>query len=119
MGPVSVPLVRLHVAEAAVASIAAAAARSVPGVVALRPDLARALLGAAGSLLGRASSASDGVDAAVHGEEAEVTVTIATRLGHNCRDLAAAVQEAVALAVTEQSGLAARVRVVVVEVLLD
>jgi uncharacterized alkaline shock family protein YloU len=116
------PQVRLHVDERAVASIAADAARRVPGVVALRPALARALVGLAGSL-GRPRSASDGVDVAVADEEgaatAAVTVTVATRLGHNCRDLAAAVQQAVTLAVSEQTGLAAHVQVTVAEVLLN
>lgn len=121
-GPVN-PQVRLHVDERAVASIAADAARRVPGVVALRPALARALVGLAGSMLGGPRSASDGVDVAVVDEEgastAAVTVTVATRLGHNCRDLAAAVQQAVTLAVSEQTGLAAHVQVTVAEVLLS
>ncbi len=116
--------VRLHVSEAAVASIAAATALRVPGVVALRPDLARSLVGLAGSMLGQARSGpwsrvSDGVDATVTDGEADVKVTIATRLGHNCRDLAAAVQEAVALALAEQTGLAVRVSVTVADVVLD
>jgi uncharacterized alkaline shock family protein YloU len=111
--------VRLHITEAAVASIAAATALRVPGVVALRPDLARTLLGLAGSMLGRTRSAADGVDATVSDGEADVMVTIATRLGHNCRDLAAAVQQAVALAVAEQTGLPVRVAVTIVDVLLD
>ena len=115
-GPVEV---RLHVAEAAVASIAAAEALRVPGVVGLRPDLARALLGMAGSTLGRTRSAPDGVDATVTGESADVTVTIATRLGYNCRDLAAAVQRAVAFAVAEQTGLTVRVTVTVAAVSVD
>jgi uncharacterized alkaline shock family protein YloU len=111
--------VRLHVSEAAVASIAAAVAQRVPGVVALRADLGRALAGLAGSMLGRARSTSDGVHVTLTGDEADVRVTIATRLGHNCRDLAAAIQEAVALAVAEQTGLAVQVGVTVAEVLLD
>lgn len=115
-GPVEV---RLHIAEAAVASIAAAEALRVPGVVALRPDLARALIGTAASVLGRNSSASDGVDATVIGGDADVTVTIATRLGYNCRDLAAAVQRAVTFAVAEQTGLATRVTVTVAAVSVD
>ncbi|MDT7578590.1 MAG: hypothetical protein QOH17_4923, partial [Pseudonocardiales bacterium] len=53
--------VRLHISEAAVASIAAAVAQRVPGVVALRADLTRALAGLAGSMLGRARSSSAGV----------------------------------------------------------
>jgi uncharacterized alkaline shock family protein YloU len=111
--------VRLHVSEAAVASIAAAVAQRVPGVVALRADLARAPAGFAGSMLGRARSTSDGVHVTLAGDEADVRVTIATRLGYNCRDLAVAIQEAVALAVAEQTGLAVRVGVTVAEVLLD
>jgi uncharacterized alkaline shock family protein YloU len=117
--PVEVPPVRLHVTEAAIASIAAAEAQRVPGVVALRPDLARALLGLAGSMLNRSRSASDGVKVTATGEEADVAMTIATRLGHNCRDLAVAVQQAIVLAVAEQTGLTVRVTVTIADVILD
>jgi uncharacterized alkaline shock family protein YloU len=118
-GSVGIAPVRLHVTEAAVASIAAAQALRVPGVVALRPDLARALVGLPGSMLGRSRSAADGVDATMTGDGADVTVTVVTRLGHNFRDLAAAVQEAVALAVAEQTGLTVHVAVTVADVLMD
>ena len=118
--------VRLHVGEAAVAAIATAAALRVPGVVALRSDLRsdlpQALLGRAGSVLGRGQgSRRAGVDAVVdddHGTT-DLRVTIVTRLGHNCRDLANAVQQSVTQAVTAQSGLAARVHVTVAEVVFD
>jgi uncharacterized alkaline shock family protein YloU len=82
--------VTLHVADAAVASVAAAAARQVPGVVAARADLAAEL----------------------------VRVTIAVRLGDNCRDVAEAVQRGVTHTLAERAGRAALVEVTVAEVAL-
>jgi uncharacterized alkaline shock family protein YloU len=82
--------VTLHVADAAVASIAAAAARQVPGVVAARADLAAEL----------------------------VRVTLAVRLGDNCRDVAEAVQRGVIHALAELAGRTALVEVTVAEVVL-
>lgn len=115
------PPVRLRVGDAAVARLAAARARQVPGVVALRPDLARALLAAAGSVLGLDGSTTlpaEGVSADVTGSSARVAVTVVTRLGTNCRDLARAVQEAVVAELAEQAGIAATVEVTVADVLL-
>jgi uncharacterized alkaline shock family protein YloU len=115
------PPVRLHVGDSAVARIAAQRARDVPGVVALRADLTQALLGLAGSVLGhqRERLPPDGVTASVEGTTADITVTVVTRLGHNCRDLARAVQQEVAAEVAAQTGLQAHVRVTVADVLLD
>lgn len=113
--------VRFHVGDAVVARVAAQRAREVPGVVALRADLAQALLGLAGSVLGpdRVRPATDGVTATVQGDRAEVALTIVTRLGHNCRDLARAVQQEVAEAVASYTGLEAEVRVTIADVRLD
>jgi len=113
--------VRMHVGDAVVARVAAHHARRVPGVVALRADLAQALLGVAGAVLGQDRSwlPADGVTATVHGASAEVTVTIVTRLGHNCRDLAQAVQRDVAAGVRAYTGLDALVTVTVADVLLN
>jgi uncharacterized alkaline shock family protein YloU len=82
--------VTLHVADAAVTSVAAAAARQVPGVVAARADLAAEL----------------------------VRVRIAVRLGDNCRDVAEAVQRAVTHTLAELAGRTALVEVTVAEVVL-
>jgi uncharacterized alkaline shock family protein YloU len=82
--------VTLHVADAAVASIAAAAARQVPGVVAARADLAAEL----------------------------VRVTLAVRLGDNCRDVAEAVQRGVTHTLGELAERTALVEVTVAEVVL-
>lgn len=113
------PPVRLHVGDSAVARIAADRARRVPGVVALRADLAQALLGVAGSVLQlERGPSADGVQAVVSGAAVEVSVTVVTRLGHNCRDLARAVQTEVAAEVAAQTGLTARVTVTVADVLL-
>lgn len=119
-----VPPVRLHVGDAVVARVAAQRARRVSGVVALRADLTQALLGLADSVLrpdrDRTSTLpADGVHAWVHGGSAEVSITLATRLGHNCRDLAQAVQREVATEVRAYTGLDVLVRVTVAEVLLD
>ena len=122
------PPVRLHVGDAVVARVAAHHARRVPGVVALRPDLAQALLGLAGSAIARrlghpdrdrGALPADGVHAAVQDGAAEVSITLATRLGHNCRDVAQAVQREVAAEVHAYTGLDVVVRVTVAEVLLD
>jgi uncharacterized alkaline shock family protein YloU len=113
--------VRMHVGDAVVARVAAERARRVPGVVALRADLAQALLGLAGSALGQHQGAlpTEGVSAAVQGGAAEVSVTVVTRLGHNCRDLAQEVQRAVHAEVGAYTGLDVLVRVTVVDVLLE
>lgn len=111
----------MRVGDVLVARIAAQAARAVPGVVALRPDLGRLLRAAASSALGQPPDTlpADGVCARVHGGTAEVAVEVVTRLGHNCRDVAQAVQHAVHVEVAAYTGLVAVVRVTIAEVLLD
>jgi uncharacterized alkaline shock family protein YloU len=113
--------VRLRIGDSAVARIAARRAALVPGVVGLRADLAQALLGVAGSVLGRDRSRlpTDGVNAVVHEGSAAVSVTVVTRLGHNCRDVAQAVQQQVAAEVAAQTGLTVTVSVTIADVLLD
>jgi uncharacterized alkaline shock family protein YloU len=115
------PEIRLRVGDSAVARIAAQRAALVPGVVGLRADLAQVLLGVAGTVLGqdRSRLPTDGVNAVVHGGSVEVSVTLVTRLGHNCRDVARAVQEGVAAEVATQTGLTASVTVTIADVLLD
>lgn len=107
-----------HVGDALVARVAAERAAAVPGVAGLRGDLAGTLLGLAGSALGRRPP-TPGVVARVDGRQAAVEVNVVTRIGHNCRDLAQAVQREVAAAVRSRTGLETLVRVTVVEVLLD
>lgn len=113
--------VRMRVGGSAVARIAAERARRVPGVVTLRADLVRVLRTAAGSVLGHAPGAlpTDGVTASVQGRHADVSVTVVTRLGHNCRDLARDVQRAVGAEVAAYTGLDTTVTVTIAEVLLD
>ena len=82
--------VTLHVTDAARASVAAAAARAVPGVAAARADLAPPL----------------------------VRVTVAVRLGDNCRDVAQAVQRGVTHTLAELAGRTALVEVTVAELVL-
>ena len=59
------------------------------------------------------------VGARVDGRQAEVTLSVVTRLGFNCRDLARAVQREVGEAVRAYTGLDTLMRVTVVEVLID
>ena len=82
--------VTLRVADAAVASMAAAAARRVAGVVGARADLAAEL----------------------------VRVTISVRLGDNCRDVAEAVQRGATQTLAELAGRTALVEVTVAELVL-
>jgi len=109
----------MHVSDAVVARVAAQQAQRVPGVVALRADLGQALLGIAGSVLGqdRPTLSADGVGATVNGRSAEVSVTIVTRLGHNCRDLAQAVQREVAAEVSAYTALDVHVQVTIADIL--
>lgn len=115
------PAVRVRIGDPVVARVAARRARRVPGVVALQADLAQALLGIAGSVLGqdRPRLPTDGVSATVQGGSAEVSVTVVARLGHNCRDLVQAVQREVAAEVSAYTGLEVLVTVTVAEILLD
>lgn len=82
--------VTLRVADAAVASMAAAAARRVGGVVGARADLAAEL----------------------------VRVTISVRFGDNCRDVAEAVQRGATQTLAELAGRTALVEVTVAELVL-
>jgi uncharacterized alkaline shock family protein YloU len=91
------PPVRFHVADAVVTRVARRRARQVPGVVDVR----------------------HGATATVAGGGAEVALGIVTRLGHNCRDLAQAVQREVAAELAAYAGLTAVVAVTVEDVLLD
>ena len=111
----------LHVGDRVVARVAGRAARAVPGVVALRPDLTQALLGIAGTAFGqeRGPLSADGASAVVEGGHAEVSLTVVARLGHNCRDLAAAVQRAVTAEVAAYTGLDVLVRVTIADVLIE
>ncbi len=121
-GPVGgPPAVRVHVGDAVLAKVAAHTARGMPGVVALRADLAQALLGIADAVLGQEGSwlPADGVSVGGDAGSVEVSVTIVTRLGHNCRDLIGSVQREVAAAVAAYTGLDVAVSVTVAEVLLD
>lgn len=98
-------MVSFRVGETLVARVAADRAGRVPGVLALRPDVK-----------GLLSRRPDGVTASVADGRAEVSVTIATRLGHRCADVAVDVQRAVADAVTAYTGLPATVSVTIAEV---
>jgi uncharacterized alkaline shock family protein YloU len=48
-----------------------------------------------------------------------VSLTVVARLGHNCRDLAAAVQRAVTDEVAAYTGLDVSVRVTIADVLIE
>jgi len=112
--------VGLHVADTAVARIAAARAQSVPGVVTMRGGLGHAVRGAADSALRRQQSLPpEGARATVSDGEAEVSLTIVTRIGRPCREVAEAVQHAVRAELAEQAGIEAAVHVTVADVLLD
>jgi uncharacterized alkaline shock family protein YloU len=120
-GPGAGPPVRVRVSEALVARLAAHHALEVPGVLALRAELGRALLAATGSALAGTTprTSSSGAIATVKDGRATVAITVVTRLGHNCRDLARAVQLATATAVAGYTGLEVTVAVTVAEVVLD
>lgn len=117
----AVPPVHVRVSDAVVARVAARCAGRVPGVVELHADLAQALLGIADSVLGSDASSlllPAGVAATVDGRSAQVSITVVTRLGQNCRELAEAVQRAVVAELRAYAGIEAVVTVTVAEILL-
>ncbi|BBG03651.1 MULTISPECIES: Asp23/Gls24 family envelope stress response protein [Pseudonocardia] len=113
---------RLRVSDLALARVAAHRARAVPGVVMLVGDMTQTLLGLAADWLPREpvppELRSHGVVATVHGREAEVRVTVAIRFGTGCAALAEQVQAEVAQEIAATTGLVARVRVTIAEVIL-
>ncbi len=116
--PGGAPPVLVRVTDTAVARVAAHRALAVPGVVALQADPGPAgPVAAVGSRAQRPPPA--GASATVAGGSAVVALTIVTRLGHRCREVAQAVQREVAAEVSAYTGLAVTVSVTIADVLLD
>jgi uncharacterized alkaline shock family protein YloU len=115
------PPLRVLVSDTAVARVAAHRALAVPGVLALQADLTQTVLGIAGAWLGPGgrSEPPAGAAAEVRDQTVQVALTVVTGLGQNCRDLAQAVQRAVAAEIAGYTGLVATVTVTISEVLLD
>jgi uncharacterized alkaline shock family protein YloU len=122
-GPIDpAPPVRIRISDTLVARVAAQCALRMPGVVALHADLGQALLGITGSVLGPDALRPPppaGASADVGDGTVAVRLTVATRIGHNCRDLAQALQRDVAAEVAAYTGLRAVVTVTIAEVLLS
>jgi uncharacterized alkaline shock family protein YloU len=115
------PPVQIRISDTLVARVAAQCALRTPGVVALHADLGQALLGIVGSVLGPDTMQPPpaGASADVGNGTVAVRVTVATRIGHNCRDLAQALQRDVGAEVAAYTGLAPVVTVTIAEILLD
>jgi uncharacterized alkaline shock family protein YloU len=77
--------------------------------------------GIAGAWLGPGARPAPpaGAAAEVRDQTVQVALTVVTGLGQNCRDLAQAVQRAVAAEIAGYTGLVATVTVTISEVLLD
>jgi uncharacterized alkaline shock family protein YloU len=119
--PAAVPPDRIRVTDALVARVAAHAARTVTGVTGLSPDPGPTLRIPGGPVLGPDAlrPPPPGAGAVVQDGSAEIALTVRTRLGYNCRDLAVEVQRSVAAAVHSYTGLAAVVTVTIAEIALD
>ena len=112
------PPVRIRISDTAVARVAAHWAQGRSGVLALPAGLGRTVLGFAGSVPD-AQTLPAGASATVRDGSVEVALTLVTRLGHNCRDLAQAVQREVAAEVRAYTGLSAVVSVTIAEIVTD
>lgn len=114
---------RLHVSDTVVARVAAYHARQVPGVRRLCPDLAQSMTSIATRLfpprVGAHRMPTDGVSATVEDSRAEISITLVTQWGHNCRDIAEQVQDQVAEQVRGYTGLPATVAVTITDVDYD
>ncbi len=114
---------RLHVSDTVVARVAAYHACRVPGVLRLRPNLAQSMASIATRLFpprdGEHRIPTDGVTAVVEDGHAEINITLITRWGHNCRDIAEQVQDQVAEEVHSYTGLPATVTITITDVSYD
>jgi uncharacterized alkaline shock family protein YloU len=110
----------LHVSGTVVARVAAYYACQMPGVVRLRPDLAQTMASIATRLFpprdGEYRIPTDGVTAVVEDGRAEISITLVSRWGRNCRDIAEQVQDEVAEQVRSYTGLTATVSVTITDV---
>jgi uncharacterized alkaline shock family protein YloU len=114
---------RLHVSDTVVARVAAYHACRVPGVLRLRPNLAQSMASIATRLFpprdGEHRIPTDGVTAVVEDGHAEINITLITRWGHNCRDIAEQLQDQVAEEVHSYTGLPATVTITITDVSYD
>lgn len=120
-GPDDEAAPKVHVADTVIAKIAAYYTRKVPGVFALQPDLTQTVLGFAGWMLGShqdgdSALSTDGVDVDVDGQTAQIQISLITRLGYNCRDIAEAIQQQVTGQVATHTGLIATVSVTITDI---
>jgi len=116
---------QVQVADTVLARVAAYYARTVPGVVNLQPGLSQSVAGLAGTLLGPAPQgdprlSTDGVTIEVDPNGlAHIEIAAVTRLGHNCRDVAEAVQQQVTSQVRAHTGRTAVVTVTITDIDLN
>ena len=114
---------QLHVSDTVVARVAAYHACRVPGVLRLRPNLAQSMASIATRLFpprdGEHRIPTDGVTAVIEDGHAEINITLITRWGHNCRDIAEQVQGQVAQEVHSYTGLPATVTITITDVSYD
>lgn len=115
--------VQLHVSDTVVARVAAYHACQVPGVLRLRPSLAQSMASIATRLFpprdGDHRIPTDGATAVVEDGHAEINITVITRWGHNCRDIAEHIQGQVAEEVHSYTGLPATVTITITDVSYD
>jgi uncharacterized alkaline shock family protein YloU len=108
---------QLHISDTVLARVAAYHACRVPGVRRLRPDLAQSMASIATKLFPPRDDEDrisiDGVTATVEDGRAEISLTLVTRWGRNCRDIAEQVQDQVAEQVRSYTGLPATVSVTI------
>lgn len=111
---------RLQISDTVVARVAAYHACRVPGVLRLRPDLTQTMVGIATRLFpprgGEHRIPTGGVTAVVEDGHADISITLVTQWGHNCRELAEQVQDEVAEQVRSYTGLPATVSITITDV---
>ena len=114
---------QLRVSDTVVARVAAYHACRIPGVLRLRPNLAQSMASIATRLFpprdGEDRIPTDGVTAVIEDGHAEINITLITRWGHNCRDIAEQVQDQVAEEVHSYTGLPATVTITITDVSYD
>lgn len=116
------PRATLHVGAAAVARIAAYYTRRVPGVLALQPALPQYLTGIVDQIIRHHPPEPDfatggvTVDIDTAAGRAHVSITVITRIGINCRTIAAAIQHDVAEQILAHTQLTAHVAITIADI---
>jgi uncharacterized alkaline shock family protein YloU len=113
------PGIEVRIGEPVITTVAGHYARKVPGVAALRPKLIHGMLSLAGRLAhGQATEpwSAAGIQTTTDGQNTQIEITLSSRSGYNCRELAETIQHQVRTRIATLTGLAATVGITITDI---